>query len=260
MTPHLSKGAVKAIGQHVDGIFDGVKARMLGPDFYQSRKSILFHQQPYSLPGLYVNAAADEMAAPNKLTLVSLAKVAENYLDAQRELTKARVLHAVNAWLASPDERPIEEVLGASLSDVWKRLNTEIVKIANSEGTAARNLGTLEGVVKINAAAGVKEPVVAFVGPRDQYTCEECIRVLCMPDRITPRAFWLSEVSHDYHERGSDTPCIGGMHPHCRHSLVTIMPGYGFDEGGKIKYRGKGYSVLEDQRSQPAAPPPAELK
>lgn len=254
--PTLSKGAVREIGAHVDNVFDGVKQRLLGPDFYRTRKSVFVHVPKYSLPELYRDSARDESVTPNEAILASLAKVAEGYLDAQKEITKARVIHSVNVWLATPSEKPIEEVLGEELKVMWTKVKAEVAKIANSEGTTARNLGTLEGVVKTNALLGIEDPIVAFIGPNDDYTCEECIRVLYQKDKVTPKVFKLSEVSHAYHERGTDTPSISGMHPQCRHSLVTIMPGYGFDENGKIKYRGRDHSELEAQRGKP--PEPAE--
>lgn len=33
----------------------------------------------------------------------------------------------------------------------------------------------------------------------------------------------------------------------CRHQIISVMPGYGFDEGGKIKFFSKTYNVLEEQ-------------
>jgi hypothetical protein len=253
--PTLSKGAVREIGAHVDGVFDGIKQRFLGPDFYRTRRPVYVHQPKWSLPALYRDSARDEAVTPNEAILASLAKVAEGYLDAQKEITKARVIHSVNTWLATPSEKPIGEVLGAELKAMWARVKDEVVKIANSEGTTARNMGTLEGVIKSNALLGIEDPIVAFIGPKDEYTCKECIRVLYQADGVTPRVFRLSEVSHAYHERGTDTPSISGMHPQCLHSLVTIMPGYGFDENGKIRYRGRDHSELEAQRPAPKKEP-----
>jgi hypothetical protein len=251
--PTLSKGATKEIGHYVDRIFDQVKARMLGPDFVSNRNAVFYHKEPYSLPGLYRAAALNESVKPNEAVLMTLAKVAESYLNAQQEVTKARVLHAVNVYLATPSEKPIEEVLGQELTDVWTKVTEEVTKIANSEAITARNMGTLEGIVKTNAIMGVEDPIVAFIGPLDENTCKECRRVLYINGGPVPKVFKLSEVSHAYHERGTDTPSISGMHPNCRHSIITMMPGYGFDEAGRIKFKGLAHRELDHQRPSPGA-------
>ena len=251
MRPTLSKGATKEIGHYVDRIFDQVKARMLGPDFASERNAVFYHKESYSIPGIYRAAAINEAVKPNEAVLLSLAKVAESYLNAQQEVTKARVLHSVNVWLATPSEKSIEEVLGKELDDMWRKVTAEVTKIAQSEAITARNMGTLEGIVKTNALLNVEDPIVAFIGPLDEHTCEECRRVLYVDGGPVPKVFKLSEVSHAYHKRGTDTPSISGMHPNCRHSIVTMMPGYGFDEAGRIKFKGREHRELEHQRPEP---------
>jgi len=97
-----------------------------------------------------------------------------------------------------------------------------------------RNVGILEGIVKTNAVAGVEDPTVFFVVVRDGVLCGECKRLHMLEDGVTPRVWKLSEVGHGYHKKGEQFPKVGGLHPHCRCVLSTLLPGYGFNEGGFV--------------------------
>jgi hypothetical protein len=255
--PTLTKGAVRMIHQAVDRVFDKVKGRVIGPDFISSRrdKDIFVGYRPdLSLPGIYRQAAMEEATVGNETVVHGLAKVAEGYIDAQREVTKAKVLRSVNAWLTDSakrrDKANIETVLGGELADVWGRVMADVTKIVDTEGTAARNLGTLEGITKVNVSAGIEDPVVYFVVVRDKafWECGECPRLHLLADEVTPRVWRLSEVSSGYHKRGENAPCTTGLHPHCRCTIATLMPGYGFDTGGHVRFIEPGHDEFARQR------------
>jgi len=65
---------------------------------------------------------------------------------------------------------------------------------------------------------------------------------------MTPRVWKMSELKSGYHKRGAACPCVSGMHPHCRHTLCAVMPGYGF-RGGKIAWIETGHDELGKQRT-----------
>lgn len=253
MVRTLSKGGTRLISAAVDHLFDRIKGTMLGPDFISSRgdkRIFISHKPSLSLPGIYRQAAAEELTRPNETALHGLVKIAEGYLDAQRELTKARVLHAVNAWVAKDGKADVETVLGGELAPIWKQMSDAVTRIVDTEGTTARNMGTLEGITKISSLAGVDDPYVFFVTVRDDNLCKECKRLHLMPDGKTPRVYRMSEVSGGYHERGDDSPCIGGLHPHCRCTIANLLPGYGFDEHGRVRYVAPGHNLYTSQREE----------
>jgi hypothetical protein len=232
---------VRQISDHVDNVFARIKYRALGPDFaphYGDKRIYIGYKPAWSLPGLYRQAAAEEASKANETTLHGMMKIAEGYLDAERERTKARVLHAVQAYVhTDPDaEEDLDEVLGNVLAPIWEEATAAIVKTVDTSATTARNMGTLDGVEQIAAAQGQDDPYVFFVVVRDNDLCEECKRVHHLPDGRTPRVFKLSEVSSGYHKRGDDTPSVSGLHPHCRCSLTSMAKGYGFDAAGFIKF------------------------
>lgn len=251
----LGQKARKAIGLAVDKLFDRVKARYLGPSSIQGRsdKQIKIGYVPQlTLQGLYETAAREEYTRPDPQSVQHLADMASGYLDLARDKAKLKAVHAVESCLRDADasgvKTDLETVLGGHLADVWASAATEVKKIVDTEATKARNLGTLEGITKVNAASGIEDPVVFFVTVRDSDRCEECTKIHLLPDEVTPRVWYLSEVQAGYHERGVDKPCLGGLHPSCRCSLVTLMPGYGFDKAGLVTYRGQGHNEMAAQR------------
>ena len=254
----LSKPAVKAVGRAIDSLFNRAKKRFLGREF--DSKDIRFsltlpdrapdHRLDLSLKGVFDNAARAEGLAPNAKLYDSVEKGVESYFDAHRELAKARILHEVQSYLHEADQGSSEadpaKVLGKALEEAFSKVTSEVETVVDSETTRGRNLSTLDAISKINAISGVDDPVIAFLGPNDQHTCKECLRVFFMPDG-NPRAWLASELRHVYFKRGDQTPCVAGCHPHCRHSLVSILPGYGF-KSGSLSYIEPGYSIIDEQR------------
>jgi len=252
----LGKAAVKLIHKAVESIFAKAKSRLfnrpLPREVAFNTKMGVQRSSELSLPGIFVQASIEERNKPNKDLLESLERVAEGYLDAHQEATKARVVHAVDTFLRDAEQKGVKTdvgtVLGGQLEKVFGKLKYDLNRIADTEATIHRNVGTMDGIVKVNAASGIDDPVVYFVVVKDDVTCTECIRLHLMPDKITPRCYYLSEVGNGYHKKGDPDPKIGGLHPHCRCSLVTLLPGYGFDASGHVQFIKHNHEELTRQR------------
>jgi len=229
--PALTAIQIKVIESAIDKVFARLKTRFLGPR--RGSKMIAFQFKPeLSLPGLFTAANHDEgNKKPDRDLLRSLMSVAEKHIDAQKSSTKAQVVRAIDAHLRGNGKGDLKTVLGGELAEVWKKTAESAKSILDTEGTTARNAGTLDGVMKVNASMGIDDPLVYFVVVRDHLLCKECRNLHLMADQVTPRVWRLSEIGHGYHRKGQSNPKIGGLHPHCRCSLVTLMPGYGFDAG-----------------------------
>jgi hypothetical protein len=246
----LTKRALKAIHATVDNVFARIKLRVLGPNYSRPIDDDgVKHIKRWSLPGLYHSAAAEEAMEPNEKMVHNLMTIAEGYLDAEAERTKAKVLHAVHTALNKDPDKPLEEVLMSELEPVWEATAHAVVSIVDSEGTTARNMATLEGVVHAADIIGNEDPYVFFIPVRDKDLCKECKRVHLLPDGVTPRVFRMSEVSTGYHSRGTSTPSVSGLHPHCRCSLTGMARGYGFNPAsGLIEYRSLDHDEFAAQR------------
>lgn len=248
--PALSVTQIKIIERSVDKVFDRLKTRFLGPK--RGAKTIGYQFKPeLSLAALFLDATKNEgNVKPDKDLLRSLMAVAEKHIESQRDNTKAMVVRAVDAFLRENKKGTLKTVLGGQLADIWKKTAESTAKIIDTEGTTARNAGTLDGIVKVNASMGIDDPFVYFVVVHDHLLCKDCLNLHLMPDQNTPRVYRLSDIGHGYHKKGDLNPKIGGLHPHCRCSLVSLMPGYGFDSGGRVKFISKEHNEYDEQRKK----------
>lgn len=248
----LGKGAVSAIHNAIDRLFDRLKARVLGGAYTDKRVHVGVVPD-LTLSGLFRQASVEERNRPNLDLRDSLLRNADGYIDAQRVATKTRAVHAIESALREAEHRDVDhnvdDALSMELTDVWKHATEGVKKIVDTEATHVRNTGTLDGILKVNAASGVEDPNVFFIVVRDEHLCEECKRLHLRDDGVTPRVWKLSQLGHGYHKRGQDNPKLGGLHPHCRCSLGTLLPGYGFDDAGMITYIGPDHDEHSEQSS-----------
>jgi len=251
MKARLSPGAVKIIEDAVDEIFNRAKTRLLGR--YAGGKTLavgFLHE--LTLPGVFEAAAAEEGVKPSEDVLNTVLKIAGNYLDASKLRAKAKIVHGVQSFITGAAHHGVpanvETVLGGQLSKLWVEITNDVSRIIQTETTQARNLSIMDGIVRVNAAAGVEDPNVFFVVVRDISLCPECRR-LHLNAGGTPRVYKLSEVGHGYHKPGEDDPKVGGLHPLCRCVLTTLMPGYGFNKDGMVEYKGPGHDEYAKQNS-----------
>jgi hypothetical protein len=239
MARSLSKGAVKIIEQSVEEVFDRLKKRFLGPGL-TDKPIYVGHIQDISLRGLFEAAAKEEGSQPNQTVLSTLIRIAEKYIDATKEQTKARLVAEIQAFLRNASRKGIKTdlhtALGGKLADVWKATTDQIHTIIDAETHTAKNISIMDGILKVNAAAGVDDPTVFFIVVRDNVLCKECKRLHLLDNGVTPRVWKLSEVGQGYHKKGEPNPKIGGLHPHCRCTMATLLPGYGFDKAGMVTY------------------------
>lgn len=248
----LSVGAIKAIEKEIDELFDRAKVRILGPQSVDKRIYVGFEHE-FSLPGIFAAASRAERNIPNEETIKALLQNVGQYIDAYRFQTKAHVVKSVQSFLSEAAAKGIktdlETVLGGQLSDVWAKTTSDLKRLVETEASNIRNTGLLEGIVKVNASQEIDDPSIYFVIVRDEHVCDECVRLHMLEDGSTPRVWKLSEVGHGYHKKGQPNPKVGGLHPNCRCTMVTILPGYGF-KGGFVHYIGPGHDEYKAQRTE----------
>lgn len=254
MAKPLTKKAISAISSAIETLFDRVKVRFLGPQYVKPKKiEFKVKTNPVlNLPGLFKLSAVHEGAQADEDRLHSLVHIAETYLDAHKERTKAKVVQAVDSFLQDAQEKGVdtdwETVLGGQLADTWKEVSNNVKRIVTTEATTAQNMGALEAIGKINAAAGIDDPVVYWVCHFvNGYPCPECRRLHLMEDEVTPRLWYRSECKNSYATKGDEAPSLLGQHPNCACKICTLMPGYGHKEG-KLEYIGPDHDAILVQR------------
>jgi hypothetical protein len=252
--PILGDGAVRAIELAVKAVFLKAKARILGPWSVSKKIAIganIHHE--YSLPGLFEAACREEGVKPDHKTLAQVLKIAGGYLDATESRTTARVIKEVSSFLTeahtSGVKTDLQTVLGGKLQEVLSDSVVSMRRIIDTECQQVKNTGILDGIVRISAASGIDDPLCYWVGVYDEHRCEECWRLFTLEDRVTPRVYKLSEVGHSYHHKGDSDPKLAGLHPSCRDTLATLMPGYGF-VNGRVSYISKDYNEFDKQRDE----------
>jgi hypothetical protein len=256
----LPKSSIKSINLAIEGLFARLKGMFLNKK--QEPKKIRFsvtgvdkplpQREDFSLPGIFDAAAKSEGGRANPQLKNALQSSVEQYLDAHQELAKAKVQSAIQAYLndaeLSADVPILDKVLGKQLNEVMGKVKEDVFGVLDSELNRAKNVSSLDSISRVSAAVGVDDPTVVFLGPNDANTCKDCKRLFFMPDGITPRAWKMSELKGGYGKHGDTRPSMSNAHPHCRHSIAPMMPGYGF-KSGKIAYIEPGYDVLKEQRS-----------
>ncbi len=233
---------IKRVQSAIDKIFERLKDRFLGVHIHDKTIAITTDRPDLTLAGLMVAAAADDGARISREALTATLHVAASYLDSAKERAKAQIINEV---LTAKDPGI---ALDAQLSAVWEKVTNDVVRIIDSEAQRARAVGGLEGIAMVNLQAGIEDPVVFFVVVRDIHCCGECKRLHVGPDGMTPLVYKLSEVGHGYHKKGDPDPKANGLHPHCRCTMCTLLPGYGFDASGRVKFIAVGHDEYAKQR------------
>jgi hypothetical protein len=251
--PRLGPAAVKAIERSVEVLFEKIRNHVMGDKYPTGKRLYIAYKPDLTLKGIFNTAAAEEGVVPSEDVLKTLLKISNSYLDATKEKTTAKVVQSVQSFLQDAGnkgiETSVETVLGGKLYEVMGETTRDLKRIFETESTVIRNTSIMDGIVRSNAAAGIDDPTIFFVTVRDGVRCDECTRLHIQPDGTTPRVWKLSEVGSSYHKKGEEFPKIGGLHPHCRCVLTTLMPGYGFDGGGRVQYKSPGYDEYATQRA-----------
>lgn len=244
----MKKQTISRIHAAIDSLFERIKARFLGVRLVDKTLTVTSDRPDLTLAGIATAAAADDGAKMSPKTLLGVVNIAGSYLDSARERAKAEVLHHVLS--AEQEGQPSSGALAGKLVDVWSKVTNDVMRIADTETQRSRATGTLEGITMLNLQAGIDDAMVFFVVVRDGLRCKECTRLHLMPDGVTPRVWKMSEVGTGYHKRGENNPKVNGLHPHCRCSLATLMPGYGFDAAGMVRFVGRGHNEYATQRGR----------
>lgn len=252
--PGLTPTAVKLINKAVDELFDRLHERVRGDKAWShggKRLRIAFKKEN-TLQGLFEAASKEEGVNPHVDVVKPLLNIASAYVDAVREKTKAKVVQGVQSFIQEAATKGVatnvETVLGGHLADVWKETTNDIKRIIETETTVVRNTGLMDGILRTNAMMGVEDPTVFFIIVRDGNACGECTRLHMLDDGVTPRVWKMSELGSGYHKKGDANPKVGGLHPHCRCQLGTLMPGFGFNGAGRVSYIAPGHDEYAKQR------------
>lgn len=252
----LSSASKEQISRLVENLFDKTALRFLGgiPKLQQKRITLIGFEPTVGLANLFVTAMGNKwLNHVEDDVLKGLLGGAFSYIDILKNKTSNNILQRVEGLAREAQiskqkvpENEINKVIEEELGKARSGLETIIA----SESTKGRNIGMAMDITRSAAQVGEKDPVVFFNVIRDSSTCESCIGVCLMEDRITPRLFRMSELSAGYFKRGDRFPSLLGQHPRCRCCPSSMPPGWGFNGKGFITYVGNGHDALKQQRGE----------
>jgi hypothetical protein len=251
----ISSQSKTQIDKVVSDLFDKTALRLLGPipKLHHKKHTLLGFAEGITLATLFVQAMNNNWLNNIEQDVITgILGGAFGYIEALKSKTTSSISERIDglAREARIAKEPIAETkLNEVIQEELGKAKSGMERIAASEATKTRNLGSLMTITKKAAEMGEKDPIVYFVVIRDNVTCESCVRVNLMPDKVTPRLYRLSELSAGYFKRGDTVPSILGNHPHCRCSLVVAPTGYGFDKKGFLTFVGLDHNELDKQRN-----------
>ncbi len=132
--------------------------------------------------------------------------------------------------------------------DNWRHRWSTIVR---TELSRASNWGAVDAILHNNPDREPEDIHVFKAGPNDGDTCPACRKFWFTPDGKF-KVYKLSELmanGTNIGKKGADwLATIDPTHPHCRHLMVEMRPGYGMDSNNNLEYIGKDHSEYKLQR------------
>lgn len=215
----LSYGALKKIANLIDQHFDSIGLKFLGLIPKSRGSRIFFDAEPDSLVSLFLEAL--DTKSPTKTeedTLKSILTIADGYVDALKERTKAQVLQDINAYVNDQkrQKKPIDvSKVNEIFTEKIDKAKAHFELIAGQESYKTKNIASALKFTRIGESLGESDPTVFFVVTHDDRTGPYEYILHTLPDKVTPRLWKLSEVQSSYYKPGDQYPSFSGLHVNC---------------------------------------------
>lgn len=255
----VSLEIIDKIEKKIASQFDEFAIKFLGivPKFTRSKK-ILFSSSRNSLTSLFLQALGNRKPDPKEEdTLKILLRISNSYIDALKSKTQATIGQKILAYAQkqSIENKKVSfKKINSIVRQEMDKTGTNLSLIVNAETNKCINFGTALQIEKIAETKKIKRPVVFFIPVIDERNDPETFRLHLLPDRKTPRLWYLDELGTDYHKKGDKHPKIQGTNPNCRCKLSFLHPGMGFNENGKVTWKGLNWDELKYQRDNFSLP------
>lgn len=244
----LNSDEVKTIVSALDDLFYTLKAKMLGRFFTGPRlyfQVVESSDLNESMEGMFRNAIHTIWpdAKVDEHLIETLAIIGGDYLEAERLKTKNRLLNDLSQ---ATTQKEINKVLSSN----FNRAETYIEMLLNTETRIVQAHAERSGIQQVAASIGDDDPTVVMLGVVDKKVCHECRQMYHDPiNPHKPIPYKLSQLKEGYFKRklwDGKTPFISPLHPRCRHCISYCPKGYGFPDGGSIKFVSYDYDYYKD--------------
>lgn len=221
-------------------------------------KRFRLHSKKDSLTSLFIRSLGNKI--PNKAeeqVLKTQLRVAAGYVEALKIRTQTRTSQAVNAY-AQEQSLKKEKVRPSDIRKIIVKemdgSQNHVRMIVASESNKCVNTATALQIVKVAASNDDNNPTVFFNIVDDDVTGPYEYILHLLPDRKTPRVWRLSEISGSYYKNGEQYPSVCGLHVNCRCKITYLPPFFGYNESGKIAWRGLKHDEFKEQRDKYGLP------
>lgn len=271
MTSKIMQEIMKS---YISRLFESLRLQLLGPQHIKG-KAIVFSVRDFdpktTLASNYLNSysynSIDEKGIDPK-AIDKIQDVAASYIDSLEKKSLADMTRIIGSQSdnlvlqAKRDNVSIKEVIQTktgklALQTIKAELENQKDKIANSvdrlvthELHNAQNFGALDGILGASKAMGINDPVVFKVLVDDERLCPVCRKLWLSADGITPKLYKLSELQATSPGPKALVAAVAPQHINCRCVLTTLVPGFAFNETGRIVYIGEGHDEYKKQRGQ----------
>ena len=255
----LSLKTIEQIQNLIGTHFDEFAIKFLGiiPKLNRSKK-IVFTSSRNSVTSLFLQALGNRKPDQKEEEVLKiLVKTSNSYIDALKYKTQATVLHKVSAYSQGQilKNKSISfRTVGNIVKEELERSGTNMKMIVNAESHKSVNVGTALQIAKVAESNGIEDPTVFFIIVSDDKTGPYEYILHTLPDRVTPRLWKLSEIQTGYYKNGDQYPSISGLHVFCRCKISYLATGMGFNEQGKVTWKGSGHDEFKVQREKYGLP------
>lgn len=243
---------VDRVQDFVSNKFDKIALRFLGIIPRLGRNKTELRTARSSLASLFLQALGTREPNKNEEDALKMClRIASDYIESLKQKTQAEILVNLNEeFKKNPDATNISRVVREGFNKATSHLGV----VLNAESNRCVNTANSLKIQKVAASQGVDDPTVFFNVTVDDVTGPYEFILHLLPDKITPRLYKMSEISHNYYKNGDQYPSLLGLHPGCRCILTYLPPSFGFGENGKVTYISKGYDAFKEQREKYGLP------
>jgi hypothetical protein len=263
----FTKSLQGILNEIIGKTFNSLRFNLLGPDRVSKAYVLSLDGSKYNpsttLAAAYMQANSantTNASSIDKKTIQMLVDVSVGYIDSLEEKTSSDVNRVLTQHIAQIEQlakiqqktaREVllgsegEEIIGkmkSDLKDLKKKIDQSAEMLSEHQRYNAANYGAADGILAAAKSIGISDPTVIKIGIVDEKLSDMCEHLWHTQGNIVkPKAYKLSELKggEGNPKKGMWEPTLGLSHINCRHVLVTVMPGFGLDDNGKIVYKGK---------------------
>lgn len=268
----LNKRTRKLLQDIISRSFDKFKGSFVGPSAFSTGYIFTLHGHPSNLKVsdayVHANASSSMRDTIDRDSIDKLDNATINYIDTLKHKAIADIMRSVDEglteaknksklnnqtpreFLRSDEGQQILSKIQEQLEEQKQKITHGLNLIVNVGLNDAQNHGVADAILGMSKSVGDEDPTVCKIGIVDKDLCKDCKKLWHSPDNINvPKVYKLSELAGDSGHWKSRVASVSSTHPNCRHNLVYVAKGFGFNKSGKFEYISKDHDEYTKQKT-----------